>query len=227
MRRNLLPAMLLMLLGGVLAEWLSTRAALAQGLPPSSGGGSDYTHPSAISLPNGINSADGGTFTGDVTATGKFVSTAPSGATAFSMSTGARMYYNVSNKCESLAGYFWCDGTGFYGIDAQFSSYRNAGTSPFVMNSFVDDAATAVAYSTRTIATLSTAGAVVHAWESPTGTTRMRLTSFGGLQLPGMTTAARDALTGADLRAGTIIYNTTTNKLNFYNGTSWEGVTSL
>lgn len=38
------------------------------------------------------------------------------------------------------------------------------------------------------------------------------------------TTVERDAL--ASPYAGQLIYNTTTNKLNFYNGTSWEEVTS-
>jgi len=37
------------------------------------------------------------------------------------------------------------------------------------------------------------------------------------------TTAKRDALTAAK---GILIYNITTNKLNFYNGTAWEVVTS-
>lgn len=39
-----------------------------------------------------------------------------------------------------------------------------------------------------------------------------------------LTTAQRDALLG--VRAGQIIFNSTTNKLNFYNGTSWEAITS-
>lgn len=39
------------------------------------------------------------------------------------------------------------------------------------------------------------------------------------------TEAERDALTLVD--AGTCIYNTTTNKLNFYNGSAWEVVTSV
>ena len=39
-----------------------------------------------------------------------------------------------------------------------------------------------------------------------------------------MTTVERDALSGP--AAGLTIYDTTTNKLNFYNGTAWEIVTS-
>jgi hypothetical protein len=42
--------------------------------------------------------------------------------------------------------------------------------------------------------------------------------------LPTLTTAVRDSI-GAPV-AGWLIYNTTTNKLNFYNGTAWEQVTS-
>lgn len=37
------------------------------------------------------------------------------------------------------------------------------------------------------------------------------------------TTAQRDALNPVMAQ---VIYNTTTNKLNFYNGTSWQSVTS-
>ena len=40
---------------------------------------------------------------------------------------------------------------------------------------------------------------------------------------PRLSTAQRDNLTG---RPGMTIYNTTTNKLNFHNGTTWEVVTS-
>jgi len=45
----------------------------------------------------------------------------------------------------------------------------------------------------------------------------------GGLVLHGYTTAERDALVAVE---GLVIYNTTTNKINFYNGTAWEAVTS-
>jgi len=45
-----------------------------------------------------------------------------------------------------------------------------------------------------------------------------------GFLPPRMTTAQRDAI--ATPPAGLMVYNTTTNKLNFYNGTAWEAVTS-
>ena len=44
------------------------------------------------------------------------------------------------------------------------------------------------------------------------------------LIVPSMTGTARDALVGVS--KGTLIINTTTNKLNFYNGSAWEAVTS-
>jgi len=40
------------------------------------------------------------------------------------------------------------------------------------------------------------------------------------------TTAARDALTMAASMAGSVIRNSTTNKLNTYSGAAWEAVTS-
>lgn len=43
------------------------------------------------------------------------------------------------------------------------------------------------------------------------------------LKLVPMTTTARDALTPAK---GWVVMNGTTNKLNFYNGSAWEVVTS-
>lgn len=45
-----------------------------------------------------------------------------------------------------------------------------------------------------------------------------------GVGLPILTTTERDAISSPE--EGKLIYNTTTNKLNFYNGTSWQAVTS-
>lgn len=45
-----------------------------------------------------------------------------------------------------------------------------------------------------------------------------------GFLPPRMTTVQRDAITSVP--AGLMVYNTTTNKLNFYNGSAWEAVTS-
>jgi hypothetical protein len=48
--------------------------------------------------------------------------------------------------------------------------------------------------------------------------------SVNGLGLLSLTAAQRDALTG--LTEGTLIFNTDSNKLNFYTGAAWEAVTS-
>lgn len=41
-----------------------------------------------------------------------------------------------------------------------------------------------------------------------------------------MTTTERDALPSNELEAGLMIFNTTTAKLNLYDGSSWVAVTS-
>lgn len=46
-----------------------------------------------------------------------------------------------------------------------------------------------------------------------------------GFLPPRMTTTQRNAI-AAPIPAGLMVYNTTTNKLNFYNGAAWEAVTS-
>ena len=45
-----------------------------------------------------------------------------------------------------------------------------------------------------------------------------------GLLLPRMTSTQRDAISNP--ASGLLIYNTTTNKLNFYAAAAWEAVTS-
>ena len=47
-----------------------------------------------------------------------------------------------------------------------------------------------------------------------------------GFLLPRLTTTQRDAISVVTADNGLMIYNTTTNKLNFYNGSAWEAVTS-
>ena len=53
-------------------------------------------------------------------------------------------------------------------------------------------------------------------------------TESRAIHLPQATTAHRDAYTGqlGPQQAGTLIYNSTTNKLNFWNGSAWQAVTS-
>ena len=61
---------------------------------------------------------------------------------------------------------------------------------------------------------------------SPDAAALLEVTSTTkGFLPPRMTTTQRDAISSPP--AGLMIYNTTTNKLNFYNGSAWEAVTSL
>jgi len=46
-----------------------------------------------------------------------------------------------------------------------------------------------------------------------------------GFLPPRLPTTQRDAVTSPS--TGLVVYNSTTNKLNFYNGTAWEAVTSV
>jgi hypothetical protein len=60
---------------------------------------------------------------------------------------------------------------------------------------------------------------------SPSASALLDVTSTtAGFLPPRMTTAQRDAISSP--AAGLTVYNTSTNKLNFYNGSAWEAVTS-
>lgn len=93
---------------------------------------------------------------------------------------------------------------------ASFSGNVTTGTSLTVDTNMTITASTLGTTSTiMTISAGSGAGATV---------------SFGDPISPNqLTTTQRDALTASEAM---LIYNTTTNKLNFYNGSSWEAVTS-
>lgn len=56
------------------------------------------------------------------------------------------------------------------------------------------------------------------------------LQELQALVIPQYTTTARNALSATSVPVkrftGMVIYNTTTNKLNVFNGTAWEAVTS-
>jgi hypothetical protein len=84
--------------------------------------------------------------------------------------------------------------------------------------SFANDAPTNAFY-------MVTSGTVGFGTSTPSEKALLDLTSTTkGFLPPRMTTANRDAITSVP--AGLMIYNTSTNKLNFYNGSAWEAVTS-
>jgi hypothetical protein len=72
---------------------------------------------------------------------------------------------------------------------------------------------------------ITNAGIVAIGTTSPNAVAQLDVTSTTrGFLPPRMTSAQRDAI--ATPPAGLMVYNSTTNKLNFYNGTAWEAVTS-
>ena len=74
--------------------------------------------------------------------------------------------------------------------------------------------------------TIDTTGNVGIGTTSPDVDAKLQIDSTTqGFLPPRMTTTQRNAI-AAPVPAGLMIYNTTTNKLNFYNGTAWEAVTS-
>lgn len=75
------------------------------------------------------------------------------------------------------------------------------------------------------VATFGSAGADINtAMNLKNGGSTFSSIGVNGMLLPSFTTTARDAISTP--ATGLTIYNTTTNKLNFYNGSSWEAVTS-
>lgn len=225
MRSNLAIALLCLLLGAALADWLSTRDAHAQALPPS--GGADECTDQACTVSSltssGAISGTTGAFSGTIT------SSVSSGGTALICQAGAKINLGGGNTIEaSGTAAFFVQDIAANGSIASQSGFKGTGTAPVGLFSTVANGATAIAVQSYSQNNLTTAGAVIEQWYNNGGaTTLARMTHFGGFQLVGMTTAARDALAGADLREGTIIYNTTTKKLNFYSGTAWEAVTSI
>ena len=83
---------------------------------------------------------------------------------------------------------------------------------------FIADNSSAVSMTVDTEGDIGIGGA-------PVATALLELTSTSkGFLPPRMTTTQRDAISSP--ATGLMIYNTSTNKLNFYNGTAWEAVTS-
>jgi hypothetical protein len=69
-------------------------------------------------------------------------------------------------------------------------------------------------------------GSVGMGISTPSSKAKLEISSTTqGFLPPRMTTTQRDAITSVP--AGLMVYNTTTNKLNVYNGTTWETITSL
>lgn len=81
------------------------------------------------------------------------------------------------------------------------------------------------AYALRVVAGATYLGGSVGIGGAPDARAALTVTSTTqGFLPPRMTSTQRDAI--ASPTAGLVIYNSTTNKLNFYSGSAWEAVTS-
>mgnify|MGYP000850640853 CR=1 FL=1 len=77
----------------------------------------------------------------------------------------------------------------------------------------------------KEVINITTGGAVGIGTTSPSASSLLDVSSTTqGFLPPRMTGTQRDAISSP--AAGLMVYNTTTNKLNFYNGSAWEAVTS-
>ena len=87
------------------------------------------------------------------------------------------------------------------------------------------NATIANAYALWVAAGASLFGGSVGVGSAAPGSAALAVTSTTqGLLLPRMTATQRDAI--ASPAAGLVVYNSTSGKLNFYNGSAWEAVTS-
>ncbi|HRG27392.1 MAG TPA: hypothetical protein PLJ00_05855 [Chitinophagales bacterium] len=90
---------------------------------------------------------------------------------------------------------------------------------------FIDYAPVVTALVGRHYAFRATAGDVIIGGSSANAAAKVQIDSTTqGFLKPRMTTVQRDAISTPP--AGLEIYNTTTNKMNFYNGSAWEVITS-
>jgi hypothetical protein len=108
-------------------------------------------------------------------------------------------------------------------------AFRSGGSPRFLFGyEDADDGFRIYNYGTTSTALFvkSNTGNVGIGTTSPNAAALLDLTTTSkGFLPPRMTTTQRNAITSVP--AGLMVYNTTTNKLNFYNGSAWEAVTSL
>ncbi len=97
------------------------------------------------------------------------------------------------------------------GLQTGFIALRNDGLENTVIRSAVG------------AETYFNAGSVVFGGTTADASARVQIDSTSqGVLLPRMTTAQRDAINSGTFATGLTIYNTTTNTLQFYDGTTWQ-----
>jgi len=122
--------------------------------------------------------------------------------------------------------------TGFFAFTGNSYAYRGVPASSEMLYSstnmaFLVDAAANITWHNNSgeRMRLDSSGRLGLGTSSPSASALLDVSSTTqGLLPPRMTSTQRDAISSP--AAGLMIYNTTTNKLNFYNGTAWEAVTS-
>jgi hypothetical protein len=132
----------------------------------------------------------------------------------------------VANNDELFRiGCYGADGTTFVEA-ARISAFCDAATGTNDMAGRLVFSTTADGSSTPTERMrIDSAGNVGIGTASPNASAILHLSSTTkGFLPPILTTAQRDAISSP--AEGLMVYNATTNKLNFYNGTAWEAVTS-
>jgi hypothetical protein len=185
------------------------------------------------------------TISGTATVSGSFGVGTVSPQTKFDVNAGTALYLNSFNIYGSST-------TGAGSVFGKISNTNTAGRTLLSFSETPFDALTPTAitrhgsthsskpnllevFSTGAIELIagsatsifcSTSGMTGIGTTSPNAKAILDVTSTTkGFLPPRMTTTQRDAITSVP--AGLMVYNTTLNKLNVYNGTTWETVTSL
>jgi hypothetical protein len=103
---------------------------------------------------------------------------------------------------------------------------NNSSSVPIGVGSNVSNAASRIAVQLYAFNTLSSAGARVISIQNPINTEVASFAWSGALAIGKLSTTSINGLSGADLREGTLVWDSTLHKLKVYTGTAWETVTS-
>lgn len=189
-RSNIAIALLCLFLGAALAEWLASGDANAQALPPSSGGGTSYTHPSAISLSNGIDSQDGGTIVGrlkvapvassahSAVSASVYAEAQPEATTALLVqgkagvgnsisawaATSAASYVGLLSFDVGMAGCWGMTRSGGYGDSLYFCPYRGSGDTMAILAGHASSTAYGLRIQSYNGSSMETAFETVGGW---------------------------------------------------------------
>jgi len=175
-------------------------ATLLTGTPSGTGGPVGTTSPTfATSI-----TVSGSNSTGVVVASTSSTATSISVASLLAASSTGDVYFSVGKSLTTS--------------NSALIGYSTVGaTSPYAFMTVYGRAASDLC--------VNSVGSVGMGTSTASSKAKLEISSTTqGFLPPRMTTTQRDAITSVP--AALMIYNTTTNKLNFYNGSAWEAVTS-